>query len=101
MAIQTLTLSSAEHDWFATRSGEPANAPLTQHKRGYFTKKGITGTKPLTQMEREWLQTLTGVTSKRLQDMWSEAVSGQALTPSKDGMDANKFIFYTQVGGSP
>lgn len=101
MAIQTRTLSSAEHDWFATRSGQPANAPLGEHKRGYFTSKGITGTKPLTQMEREWLQTLTNVTSKRLPDMWAEAVSGQTLTPSRDGMDANKFIFYTQVSTSP
>jgi hypothetical protein len=101
MAIQDKTLSGAEHDWFATRSGAVANAPLTEHKRAYFTKKGITGTKPLTQMEREWLQTLTNVTSQRLPDMWSEAVSGQGKTPSKDGMDANKFIFYTQVTASP
>ena len=101
MAIQTQTLSSAEHDWFATRSGLPTQAPLTEHKRRYFTSKGITGTKPLNQMEREWLQTLTGVTSKSIVDMWSEAVSGQSLTPSRDGMDVNKFIFYTQVTTSP
>jgi hypothetical protein len=101
MAIQTKTLSSAEHDWFATRSGAPGNAPLTQHKRMYFTAKGITGTKPLTQMEREWLQKLTGVTSKSYVDMWSQAVSGQGFTPSKDGIDANKFLFYTSVTASP
>jgi len=101
MAIQTNSLNSAEHDWYATRSGRPANAPLSEHKRGYFTSKGITGTKPLSQMEREWLQTLTGVTSKSLVDMWSQAVSGQTLTPSRDGMDSNKFIFYTQITGSP
>ncbi len=101
MAIQDKTLSGAEHDWFATRSGLPGNAPLTEHKRRYFTSKGITGTKPLTQMEREWLQTLTGVTGKSLPDMWSQAVSGQSKTPSRDGMDSNKFIFYTQVTTSP
>ena len=101
MAIQDRTLPGAEHDWFATRSGAPGNAPLSQHKRMYFTSKGITGRGPLTQMEREWLQTLAGVTSQRLPDMWAEAVSGQTLTPSRDGMDANKFIFYTQVTTSP
>lgn len=101
MAIQDKTLSGAEHDWFATRSGRPSNAPLSEHKRGYFTSKGITGTKPLNQMEREWLQTLTGVTSKSIPDMWSQAVSGQGLTPSRDGMDVNKFIFYTSVVDSP
>lgn len=101
MAIQTNTLSSAEHDWYATRSGAPSAAPLSQHKRMYYTSKGITGIKPLTQMEREWLQTLAGVTSKRLPDMWVEVVAGQSLTPSRDGMDANKFIFYTQVTTSP
>ncbi len=101
MAIQTQSLSGAEHDWYATRSGLPTNAPLTEHKRRYYTSKGITGTKPLTQMEREWLQTLTNVTSKSHVDMWSQAVSGQGLTPSRDGMDANKFIFFTQVTTSP
>lgn len=101
MAIQTQSLAAAEHDWYATRSGAPANAPLSQHKRMYYTSKGITGTKPLTQMEREWLQTLTGVTAKRLPDMWSQAVSGQSLTPSRDGIDVNKFIFFTSVTSSP
>lgn len=101
MAIQTRSLPAAEHDWYATRSGAPSNAPLSQHKRMYYTSKGITGTKPLTQMEREWLQTLADVTSQRLPDMWSQAVSGQGFTPSRDGMDVNKFIFFTSVTDSP
>lgn len=101
MAIQDKSLASAEHDWYATRSSMPANAPLGEHRRAYYTSKGITGTKPLTQMEREWLQTLTGVTSQRYADMWSQAVSGQGLTPSRDGVDVNKFIFFTQVTDSP
>jgi len=101
MAIQNQTLPGAEHDWYATRSGAPANAPLSQHKRMYYTSKGITGNKPLNQMEREWLQTLTGVTSKSIVDMWSQAVSGQGKTPSQDGIDSNKYIFYSQVTTSP
>ena len=103
MAIQTVSLSSAEHDWFATRSGVAGNAPLNDHKRAYFASKGISGTngKPTNQMEREWLQTLTGVTAKELPDMWSQAVSGQSKTPSRDGINSNKFIFFTQVTTSP
>lgn len=102
MAIQDKTLSSAEHDWFATRSGIAGNAPLNDHKRAYFASKSISGTnKPTNQMEREWLQTLTGVTSNELADMWSQAVSGQSKTPSRDGINANKFIFFTQVTTSP
>lgn len=68
---------------------------------GAFAPGSGVVSKPVNQMEREWLQTLTGVTAKSLPDMWSQAVSGQSLTPSKDGMDANKFIFFTQVTTSP
>ncbi len=101
MAIQTQSLSAVEHDWYATRSGATIMAPLTQHKASYYVSKGITQTgKPLSQMEREWLQTLTGVTSNRLPDMWREAVAGQGLTPSVK-MPVNQFLFYSQVTTSP
>lgn len=101
MAIQNRTLISAQHDWYATRSGMAQNAPTTEHMRAYWVSKGITGNnKPLSQMEREWLQTLTGVTAKRLPDMWLQAVAGQGKTPSVK-MDQNKMIFYTQVVGNP
>ena len=105
MAIQNTTLSSAMHDWYATRSGEPANVQTDMHKRSYFISKGIAGSisgvaKPLSQMEREWLQTQTGVTSKRLPDMWVEAVAGAGKTPSKS-INENQYIFYSQVIGTP
>lgn len=101
MAIQDKTLAAAEHDWYATRSGVAGNAPLDDHKRAYYVSKGITGNqKPLSQMEREWLQTLTGVTSQRLNDMWLQAVAGQGKTPSVR-INANKMIFFTSVAGSP
>jgi hypothetical protein len=78
-----------------------ANAPLDEHKRAYYVSKGITGSKkPLSQMEREWLQTLTGVTSQRLNDMWLQAVAGQGLTPTRH-INSNKFLFFTSVAGSP
>jgi hypothetical protein len=101
MAIQTASLSSAEHDWYVTRSGITANAPLNDHKRAYFVSKGITGAnKKLSQMEWEWLHTLTGVTADRWADMWIQAVAGQSLTPVRK-MDGNKFIFYSSVTGTP
>jgi hypothetical protein len=104
MTIQTQTLSSAEHDWFATRSGLDANAPLADHKAKYFSDKGFGSNasihKPLGQMESEWLGSLTGVSSSNYADQWREAVAGQSLTPG-GSVDADKFIFYTSVATSP
>lgn len=101
MAIQNQSLSAAEHDWYATRSGVASNAPLNDHKRAYYASRGVTGgTKPTSQMEYEWLAKLTGVTSKELADMWVEAVAGQSKTPGKS-INQNKTIFYTQVAGTP
>ncbi len=104
MAIQTQTLTQAEHDWFATRSGLVTQAPLNEHKQKYFSDKGFGSnasvSKPITQQEREWLGSLTGVTSKRIPDMWVEAVAGQSLTPVRH-INMNKFIFYTSVSTSP
>lgn len=102
MAIQNNTLTSAEHDWYATRSGIVSHAPLNDHKRAYFISKSVSGAngKPITQMEYEWLGKQTGVTSKELADMWVEAVAGAGKTPGKS-INSNKFIFYTQVVGTP
>lgn len=101
MAIQDKSLTGAEHDWFATRSGEPSNVSTDSHKRSYFVSKGITGAKkPLSQMEREWLQTLTGVTGKELADMWVQAVAGAGKVP-KNSINENKYIFFSQVTGTP
>lgn len=104
MSIQTTSTSSAEHDWYATRSGLSGQAPLNDHKLAYFASKGIGSNasvrKPLTQLEREWLQTLTGVTSNEISDMWVQAVAGQSLTPGVK-IDENKRIFFSSVSGSP
>ena len=102
---QKVSLPSAEHDWFATRSGAPVNASTDTHKRAYFVSKGIAGsvsgrTKPLNQMENEWLDTLTGVTSKRYADKWLQAVAGAGKTPTQR-LSENQMIFYTQVTTSP
>lgn len=101
MAIQTQSLAAAEHDWYATRSGIAGNASFNDHKRAYYASKSISGTnKKTSQMEWEWLHTLTGVTSNELSDMWIQAVSGQSKTPVQS-IDQNKFIFYSQVTTSP
>lgn len=100
MAIQDKTLAGAEHDWYATRSGLVSSAPLTEHKRKYYSDKGFGGSKPLTQMEREWLQNIAGSSSNKPGDLWREAVAAQTLTPSVS-QAANQFIFFTQVAGSP
>lgn len=105
MAIQTNSLSAAEHDWFAIRSGLAASAPLADHKAKYFSDKGFGSNasirKPLGQMEADWLGSLTGVNgSDGYSDQWLQAVAGQGKTPGKT-LDTNKFIFYTQVTTSP
>ena len=98
MAIQTSSLSSAEHDWYATRSGVAGNAPLNDHKRAYYISLSISdaGGKPTSQMEWEWLHTLTGVTSNELADMWVQAVAGAGKTPA-NSISENKYLYYSSV----
>lgn len=104
MAIQDKTLPGSEHDWFATRSSLAANASLNAHKVKYFSDKGFGSnasvSKPITQMEREWLQNIASSTSRNEGDLWREAVAAQGLTPSVSTSE-NKFIFYTQVTTDP
>jgi hypothetical protein len=101
MSIQDKSLSSAEHDWFVTRSGLDVEAPLTEHKRKYFADKGFDAVgKPITQMEREWLQNIASSSSNNEGDLWREAVAAQGLTPSVSTSE-NKYLFYTGVADSP
>lgn len=94
MAIQTRSLSAAEHDWFATQSGLSGNAPLTQHKAVVFGNAGVGGNKPLTQMEREWLQKIAGSSKNNEGDLWREAVASLGLTASTSTSE-NKRLFFT------
>lgn len=104
MAIQDDTLSSSEHDWFATRSELSANAPLADHKAKYFSDKGFGSnasiSKPLSQMEREWLQSVAGTASINEGDLWREACAVQSV-PVTQNTTENKRNFYTGVAGSP
>ena len=104
MAIQTGSLQSAEHDWFATRSLLSASAPLADHKAKYFSDKGFGSnaslSKPLSQMEREWLQSVAGTSSNNEGDLWREACAAQSV-PVTQNTTENKRNFYTGVAGSP
>lgn len=95
MAIQTKSLTSAEHDWFATRSGEPNSAPLSQHKYGYFASKSIPKAH-LTQMERVWLQGVGSSTSNNPYELWVRACQAQSVPVGKS-INSCKFNFYTTV----
>lgn len=98
MAIQGKTLAGAEHDWYATRSGQPSAAPLSQHKRAYF-KANVTdasATNNLVELERMWIQQLLGLTFKDLSSLWENMVAQYiaAAQVSKD-IDQNRFVFYS------
>lgn len=96
MAIQDKTLSSAEHDWYATRSGLDNTATLTAHKKAYYSSKGIAESKPLTQMEREWLQSVGSSTSNNPFELWLNACQAQTVGVGRT-IDECKFNFYTSV----
>jgi hypothetical protein len=98
MTIQKGSLSSVEHDWYATRSGMDANAPLNEHKAAYFASKGFGSNasvfKPVTQMEKEWLVSL-GATGT-----WADALISQSETPGVSENE-NKTKFFCNVTGTP
>ena len=98
MAIQKGSQASAEHDWYATRSGMDSNAPLTEHRAAYFASKGFGSNaslfKPVNQMEQEWLVSVGGTTK------WADAVIAEGETPTVSENE-NKTIFFTRVTGTP
>ncbi len=95
MAIQKQSLASAEHDWFATRSGMSVDAPLNEHKAAYFASKGCGGAgKPIFQQEKEWLISMGGTT------LWSDALVSQGETAGGNENE-NKFKFFCNVTGTP
>jgi hypothetical protein len=100
MGIQTQTTSQAEHDWYATRSGLPTEAPLGNHKATYFGTKGFGGNesiaKPLTQLEDEWLTNVGGATQEGLYEKWTMACAAQSV-PVGSTIDECKRNFYTGV----
>ena len=96
MAIQSNTLPGAEHDWYATRSGLSNTATLSAHKRAYYSSKGFAEQKPLTQMEREWLQNVGSSSSTNPYELWLAACQAQSV-PAGKSIDECKFNFFTSV----
>ena len=97
MAIQDRSLVGAERDWYATRSGVAGNAPLGDHQRAYYASKSVGGTtKPLYQLEREWLQKVGSSTSVNPFELWVRACQAQTVTPGKSVNDC-KMRFFTSV----
>lgn len=102
MAIQDQTLSSAEHDWFATRSGATVSS-LNDHKMSYFSQRGFGNnaslTKTIEQMEREWLASVPTVAPPDnigLQDLWQRACANEGVVVGTS-VNECKFNFYTTV----
>lgn len=98
MAIQDRSLVSAEHDWYAIRSGAPGNAPLTQHKFGYYASKSIPKG-PLTQMERQWLQGVGSTTAIGTFELWLRACQAQTVEVGKSVNECKMNFFTTVASG--
>jgi hypothetical protein len=89
MAIQKRSLSSIEHDWYATRSAAPANAPLSQHQRDYWESVG-------SKCERDWLQAIGSSTSNNMFDLWVAACQAESA-PVGNTINECKFNFFNTV----
>lgn len=95
--VPNKSVREVEYDFYSTKSGLAKTATLNEHKAKYFSDAGYGGVgKPISQMESEWLGAQTGVSSKRIPDMWREAVSGLSLTP-ENSTDQNKRTFFLNV----
>jgi hypothetical protein len=93
MAIQTKTLNSLEHDWYATRSAANSNAPLSQHQRDYWEAKG-------SKTEREWLQTVGSSTSIDPYELWVAACQAQSAPVGVSINDCKYSFFNTVTAGT-
>jgi len=97
MAIQSGSTTAAEHDWYATRSGLAGNAPLNDHKRAYYSAKGFDdSTKPLSQVEAEWLLSVAGRDCEGEYELWVGACQAQSVAVGRS-IDECKFNFFTTV----
>lgn len=100
MAIQDKSLTSAEHDWYATRSGLAANATTDAHKKAYYSSKGISERKPLSEAEREWLQKVGSTTSISPFELWLRACQAQTVGVGKTINDCKMRFFTTVASGT-
>ena len=95
--VANKSVREVEYDFYSTRSSLAKTTTLNEHKAKYFSDAGYGGaTKPVSQMESDWLQAQTGVSSANPQDQWHEAVSGLGLTP-ENNIDQNKRTFFLNL----
>lgn len=85
--------TDVKHSWFKSKSGLPASAHITDHERAFYMSVVNLPKESTSELEKRWLRTLTGVTSKELADMWREAVVGAGLTP-EPSINANREKYY-------
>lgn len=96
-----ISLVEAESDWFITRSGLPQDAPLNEHKRKYWTSKGVSGSGlSFLEMEKTWLRNASGADSNDLRVLWITVLVVLGFTPVND-INRNKFKFYSSVTSNP
>ncbi len=104
MAIQTRSLSSLEHDWYATRSGLDNGATLEEHKAKYYSDKGFGSNasifKPLGQMESDWLASVGSSTANTPFELWLNACQAQSVTPGVSVDDCKRNFFNTIASGT-
>lgn len=96
MAIQTRTLSSVEHDYYATRSGLPNRSPLNDHKRTVWEKVVGGGNLSLKELELRWLQSATSNSSSSLVEQWENMVGTYGAGNVAKTIDENRYKWYCQ-----
>lgn len=99
--VDYTSLTAAEYDWYAIRSGLSTSATLVAHKINYYISKGFGGVnKPISQMEREWLQSVGSSTSNNPFELWLNACQAQSVTPGKTINDCKMRFFTTVASGT-
>lgn len=102
MAIQTRSLAAVEHDYFFSQlAGDgltvPANTPLTEVKRHFYKRAigaGAANKVRTSELEREWLQSSTGLTSQNLDELWRKFVISYGIATANKTTNQIKYEFY-------
>jgi hypothetical protein len=103
MATQNKSVTSAEHDFYVTKSGLPGTAAIGDHMAAYWGDKGADD-------EDEWLanmlQATGGTNNNQPYDRWmNTCISAVSLTsitikPGRS-IDECKFNFFTSLVSLP
>ncbi len=103
MATQNKSVTSAEHDFYVTKSGLPAESAIGDHMTAYWGDKGAGD-------EVEWLERMLeatgGANNHQPYDQWMNtcisafSLSSIAVTPGRS-IDECKFNFFTSLISMP